>query len=322
MTLRRAWAAVMVSGLWVTGVAGLVSVCGGLGLIGGAVLRAADEDIFDQVEHKYAESDGVKIHYAAAGSGPLIVFIHGFPDFWYSWRHQMQGLKDAYRVCALDTRGYNLSDQPERQEDFDMSRLVADVAAVIEHEGQTKAVIVGHDWGGAIAWQFAFARPQMVERLIVVNLPHPQGLMRELATNERQIKNSEYARQFMQPDSHKSLQPEMLAHIVARDPEVVAKYVEAFRRSSLNGMMCYYRQNYPRPPYDQLVDNLPKINVPVLQFHGLKDTALDRQALNDTWEWLAADYTLVTLPDASHWAHHDSPELVTATIRWWLSIPR
>jgi alpha/beta hydrolase fold len=129
----------------------------------------------DNVEHKYAENDGVKIHYACMGDGPLMVFIHGFPDFWYSWRHQMHGLKDNYRVVALDTRGYNKSDKPEKQEDYDMKLLVQDVAAVIKAEGQEKAVIVGHDWGGAIAWQFATTMPHMATKLIIVNLPHPKG---------------------------------------------------------------------------------------------------------------------------------------------------
>lgn len=109
----------------------------------------------DDFEDLYAENNGVKIHYVAKGEGPLIVFIHGFPDFWYSWHHQMNGLKDEYRVVAMDTRGYNLSDKPEKQEDYDLQLLAGDVAAVIKAEGREKAIIAGHDWGGFIAWNFA-----------------------------------------------------------------------------------------------------------------------------------------------------------------------
>ena len=120
---------------------------------------AVAQDIRDQVEHVYADNDGTKIHYAKMGSGPLIVFIHGFPDFWFSWRHQMQGLSLDYTVAAMDTRGYNLSDKPAGVENYDMQVLIEDVASVIRSEGQEHAIIVGHDWGGGIAWSFAGWRP-------------------------------------------------------------------------------------------------------------------------------------------------------------------
>ena len=113
---------------------------------------AAAQDIRERVEHKYADNDGAKIHYAKLGSGPLIVFIHGFPDFWYSWRHQMDALAADYTVAAMDTRGYNLSDQPTGVENYDMQILIEDVASVIRSEGQEDAVIVGHDWGGVVGW--------------------------------------------------------------------------------------------------------------------------------------------------------------------------
>jgi len=274
----------------------------------------------DGVEHKYADNNGIKIHYAALGEGPLVVFIHGFPDFWYSWRHQMQGLKDDFRVVALDTRGYNKSDQPEQQEEYDMSLLVQDVAAVIKAEGNEKAIIVGHDWGGIIAWQFAMNLPQMTDKLIIINLPHPKGLTRELANNPKQQANSEYARRFQKPDSHKELSAQLLAGFVAKDLKTLTKYIEAFQRSSINGMMNYYRQNFPREPYEEATAEMPNIKIPVLQFHGLKDTALLHQGLNETWSWIDSDYTLVTIPNASHWAHHDAPELVTNTIKWWLKM--
>jgi len=112
----------------------------------------ARADLWDEVEHGYADSNGVAIHYAAVGKGPLVLMIHGFPDFWYSWRHQMEGLKEHFRVVAIDQRGYNLSDAPEGEANYNMRYLVADVAAVIRHLGEDSATIVGHDWGGAVAW--------------------------------------------------------------------------------------------------------------------------------------------------------------------------
>lgn len=146
-------------------------------------------DIRDRVEHGYADSNGVKIHYASLGRGPLIVMVHGFPDFWYTWRNQMEELSRSYRTVAIDMRGYNLSDKPKGVENYDMKLLVSDVVAVIRHLGEKQAILVGHDWGGAVCWNVAMFSPDSVGKLIILNLPHPTGLARELATilSSRQI---------------------------------------------------------------------------------------------------------------------------------------
>ena len=155
-----------------------------------ALLALAVSAFAVEFKDGYADSNGVKIHYVTAGSGPLVVMIHGFPDFWYTWRHQMEALAPQYQVVAIDQRGYNLSDKPKGEENYDMKFLVGDVAAVIRHLGKPKAIVVGHDWGGIVAWNFAFHVPQMLERLVILNLPHPNGLSRELATNPKQQANS------------------------------------------------------------------------------------------------------------------------------------
>ncbi len=180
--------------------------------------RAADSDLDKRVEHGYADSGGVKIHYASLGptkgdrsKAPLIVMIHGFPDFWYTWRDQMEGLSDNYQVVAIDQRGYNLSDKPKGVENYDIRFLVGDVAAVIKRLGRDKAIVVGHDWGGMVAWSFAMAMPEMVDKLIILNLPHPRGIARELATNPEQQKNSQYARNFQKEDAASKLKAEQLA---------------------------------------------------------------------------------------------------------------
>jgi pimeloyl-ACP methyl ester carboxylesterase len=175
------------------------------------VLPQAAADLDSRVEHGYADSGGVKIHYAALGRGPLIVMIHGFPDFWYTWRNQMEDLSKNYRVAAMDLRGYNLSDKPRGLENYDMKLLVGDVLAVIHHLGQQKAIVVGHDWGGAIAWTVAMNAPDAVDRLVILNLPHPRGLLRELANNPQQQQNSQYARNFQQEDAASKLTAEGLA---------------------------------------------------------------------------------------------------------------
>jgi pimeloyl-ACP methyl ester carboxylesterase len=272
----------------------------------------------DLGEEGYANSDGVKIHYVTAGKGPLVVMIHGFPDFWYSWRNQIPELSKHFQVVAIDMRGYNKSDQPTGVENYRMDKLVADVLAVINHFKQDKAVIVGHDWGGAVAWSFAMTHPDKIDRLIICNLPHPNGLLRELSKeNSEQHKNSEYARTFQKPDAASKLTPEMLVFLV-KDPEVRKKYLEALGRSSMEGMLNYYKANYPRPPY-KTDRELPKVKCPVLMIHGLKDIYLLPGALNDTWKWVEKDLTLVTVPEAGHFVQWDAPDVVTKNMVRWLT---
>jgi pimeloyl-ACP methyl ester carboxylesterase len=282
-----------------------------------ASLAAAGLD--SRVEHHYADSNGVRIHYAALGpkAAPLIVFVHGFPDFWYSWRHQMEPLAKTHRVAAMDLRGYNLSDKPEGIESYEMKLLVGDVLAVIRHAGRERAIVVGHDWGGAIAWSTAMYAPQAVEKLIIVNLPHPRNLARELARNPDQRANSQYARDFQQPGAHEKLTAEALASF-AVPPAERDVYIEAFRRSSFEAMLHYYKRNYPREPYQEPAGEAPKVKAPVLLFHGLKDRALLPGALNDTWQWVEGELTIVTIPGAGHWSHWDAADMVTRRIAGWL----
>jgi pimeloyl-ACP methyl ester carboxylesterase len=244
--------------------------------------------------------------------------IHGFPDFWYSWRDQMEALSKDYQVVAIDQRGYNLSDKPKGVENYDMRLLVGDVAAVVKHLKREKAIIVGHDWGGIVAWTFAMMLPDMTDKLIILNLPHPRGLNRELANNPQQQKNSQYARNFQQPDAHTKMTAAGLAGWV-RDPEAKKKYVEAFNRSDIEAMLNYYKRNYPREPYTEDKSPVIKVKMPVLMIHGLNDTALLAGALNNTWEWLEKDLTLVTIPGAGHFVQQDASDLVTRTIRMWLA---
>jgi pimeloyl-ACP methyl ester carboxylesterase len=276
----------------------------------------------DLGEDGYVDSAGVKIHYVTAGEGPLVLLIHGFPDFWYSWRAQMPALAEHHKVVAIDQRGYNLSDKPSGVQNYTTEKLVSDAVAVIEHFGSEKAIVVGHDWGGFVAWTLAMRHPELVDRLIILNLPHPAGITRELAHNADQQKASQYARDFQQPDAASKLTPEMLAFWVT-DPEARKRYIEAFQRSSIEAMLNYYKANYPgtvKP--EQLAVEYPPVKCPVLMIHGLKDPALLPGALNDTWKWLDGELTLVTIPHAGHFVQQDASERVTRLIVEWLASSR
>ncbi|HKH76432.1 MAG TPA: alpha/beta hydrolase [Rubrobacteraceae bacterium] len=283
-----------------------------------APVSPAEPDFDDRVEHHYAENDGVRIHYAALGEGPLVVMLHGFPDYWYTWHRQMDALSVNYRVAAPDLRGCNLSDKPKGIENYGMRALLGDVAAVIRSEGRERATIVGHDWGGAVAWQFATRLPEMTEKLVILNLPHPSGLSRELAENPEQREASAYTRFFQQEGAHEALSAERLARWVS-DPESRGKYVEAFRCSDFEAMLYYYKRHYPREPYRPMGPPEQKVRASVLQIHGLRDPYLLPGALNDAWEYVDADFTLVTVPGAGHFVQHDAAGLVTRTIANWLS---
>lgn len=283
-----------------------------------------------EVRHGYADNDGVKIHYAEAGDGPLVVMIHGFPDFWYSWRHQMEGLQDGYHVVAIDQRGYNLSDKPEGVENYDMRLLLSDVGAVIRHLGAEKATIVGHDWGGVVAWNLAFAAPEMVDKLIILNLPHPNGMAKALQDNEDALAGTTYARVFREgsPDDPDvffgyPMTPQTLS-VWVTDAEARAKYIEAFERSDFVAMLNYYKQNYPDiwSGEDIHWPTAPDIAISTLVFHGLDDTALHSDGLNNMWDWIDKDLTLVTVPGAGHFVQQDAAELVTSTMRSWLDARR
>ena len=283
----------------------------------GLVTASAHDLILSKAQHYFADNEGVKIHYVVVGDGPLVVMIHGFPDFWYSWRNQMAGLSDKFRVAAVDLRGYNLSGKPQGVENYTMSRLVSDILTVIQHLGEERAIIVGHDWGGAIAWAIAMTQPNILEKLIICNLPHLKGLQRELTRNPEQQKHSQYARDFQQPNAHLKLTAEILAEWVT-NPDTKKLYIEAFEKSDLEAMLNYYKANYPKPPYVENDSPVVKVKCPVLMFHGLEDSALLPGALNDTWKWIDNELTLMTIPDAGHFVQHDASERVTQVIRRWL----
>ena len=276
----------------------------------------------EEWEHGHVQSGEVKIHYVTAGKGPLVVLIHGFPDYWYSWRKQIPALAKKFQVVAIDQRGYNKSDQPEGVENYRLPLLAQDVLNVVKHFKQDQAVLVGHDWGGYVAWTCAMMYPQMVERLIILNAPHPACLGRELSQNKEQQKNSQYARDFQKKDAAEKLTPEGLAGWVT-DEEAKQSYIKAFKRSSFDGMLNFYKANYPKTSTSddtkpQTSPTYPKIKCRVLMIHGLDDTALMPAALNDSWQWMEQDLTIITVPGAGHFVQQDAAKLVTDRIIRWL----
>ena len=287
-------------------------------------LAARAQDIASRVTDGYADSGGVRIHYVTLGNpkDPPVLMIHGFPDWWYSWRSLMADLSRDHFTIAIDQRGYNLSDHPQGEQNYQLKFMVGDVAAVLHQLGLAKATIVGHDWGGVVAWQVAIDRPELVDRLVILNLPHLRGLKRELATNLQQQKNSAYARFFQQDDAWKKLAADKLVDIAVPDKSDVAtreKYTQAMQHSSIEAMVDYYRQNYPHEPYAPDTSPVVKVQAPVLMIHGLDDAFLLPGALDGTWQWVDNQLTIVTLPHVGHFVLRDAPTQVIPVVRTWLS---
>jgi pimeloyl-ACP methyl ester carboxylesterase len=243
------------------------------------------------IRHDYAEVNGVRLHYAAAGAGPLVLFLHGFPEFWYEWRHQLADFGRDHLAVAPDMRGHNLSARPEALDAYAIHHLVEDVRALAEHLGYRRFTLVGHDWGGAVAWVVALAHPRLLERLVIVNAPHPAVFMRELAENPAQQKASQYMLLFRRPEAETILSADGYARLRQALGEVWERrftdedrrhYLEAWSRPrALTGGLNYYRAAQVGPPSSgeparslSAIENLSVLEVPTLVIWGEQDRAL------------------------------------------------
>ncbi|GHG97175.1 epoxide hydrolase [Pseudodonghicola xiamenensis] len=271
-----------------------------------------------QLTHHVARNGDIRIHYASIGTGPLVVFLHGFPDHWLTWWQQMAALSPAYRCVAPDLRGYNLSDRPAAVSAYAPDHLTGDVAAVIADCGAEDAVVIGHDWGGFVAWHMAMDRPRLVSRLGIVNMPHPWAIARELAVNPAQREASAYVRQFQHPQAHQALEPARLSAWV-RDAAFAKRHAAALVRSDANGMLNYYRACFPAPPYAQRSEAPPPVTCPTLAIHALEDPYALPAGLNDLWQWVEAELTIETWPGIGHFVQQDAPERLTRALRLWLA---
>src|SRR6266566_5535668 len=271
-------------------------------------------------QHRDIITNGIRMHYVNQGEGPLIVLLHGFPEFWYSWRYQIPFLAEhGYTVVAPDLRGYNDTDKPRKG--YDIPGLLRDIEGLIKGLGQDKAIIVGHDWGGGLAWGFAIRYPQMTERLIVMNAPHPQAMLRELRTL-KQLRKSWYVFAFQLPWLPEYLLNRNNANEIGRmlrgaavqkeafTREITAKYQETMNKpGAMTAALNYYRQLFRRWP--QSTEKIPPITAPTLLIWGEQDIALGIELTVGLEPWVD-NLQVKRIPDSGHWVQQEKPEQVNA----------
>ncbi len=286
----------------------------------------------DLVAHRYADLGDVRLHYVEAGEGPLVVLLHGFPQFWYMWRFQIPALTEAgFRVIAPDMRGYNLSDKPPKVSDYRVELLARDVEHLIRACGGETAAVVGHDWGAAVGWMAAMLYPERVGRLGILNLPHPHRFARGLL-RPAQLLRSSYMFFFQAPHlPEKALSASNFAPLryALRNepvrpgtffPEDVERYVEALARpGALTAALNYYRALFRRNPLESR-RLLRRIEAPVLVIWGEKDRLLRTELAEPDRYWVP-DLQMERLPDAGHFVAEDRPEKVNALLLDFLRRP-
>lgn len=296
------------------------------------------------LEHRVIETNGVRLHCALDGGGPLVVFLHGFPESWYSWRHQLAALAPRFRVAAPDLRGYGESDKPAGVDAYALPELVADVVGLIDALGERDAVVVAHDWGGAVAWQLAMERPERVRRLVVMNCPHPALFARHLRENPQQLLKSWYMFFFQIPWLPERLlglgNAWAVGNLVRRsavqrhalgDDDIRALRDAASRPGALRSAINYYRSAFrseeaaaalpqgvrrffygdrPLPPPRERLEDWPKILVPTMLVWGEQDVALRKELSYGMDPLFTSPPRIEYVPDSGHWVQQEKADLV------------
>jgi pimeloyl-ACP methyl ester carboxylesterase len=305
-------------------------------LTAGALMAGAKKPA--KLKDHYAVVNDVKLHYVSAGKGDLIIFLHGFPEFWYEWKNQLAEFGKDHLAVAPDMRGYNLSDKPGDVDSYRMKYLIEDVRALGRHLGYKKFTLVAHDWGGAVAWALAIAHPECIEKLVIVNAPHPGVFARLLSGDPAQQKASGYMLLFRSPQAESVLSANHYAALVDAvlapglksgvfSEEDKNAYIDAWSQSgALTGGLNYYRAarvGPPRPGADSTgnfsVDATKlTVSVPTLVIWGEKDTALLTANL-DGLDQFVPRLTIKRIPEGTHWVIHEKPDEVDGYIREFIA---
>lgn len=296
-----------------------------------------------RLRHGYAQVGDVRLHYAEAGEAgrPLVLLLHGFPEFWYSWRHQLAALGEHFHVVAPDMRGYNLSDKPARVEDYRMSRLIDDVTGLVRHFGARRAAVVGHDWGAGVAWAAAGAHPEYVSRLAVLQVPPFRAWVDNFSL--RQLARSWYMLLFQLPrlpewwiEANDFARLAAMLKATSRRGTFTDADVELYKAalkrrdaagdtSALTAGINYYRANlfpafgkrFGGGDADSSRSSRALVRVPTLFVYGERDAFVVPETTRDVRSYVDAPYREVRLARAGHWVQQEAPgEVNTALLNF------
>ncbi|UCD26083.1 MAG: alpha/beta hydrolase [Candidatus Bathyarchaeota archaeon] len=264
------------------------------------------------------------MHYVTQGEGKLLLLLHGFPDFWYVWRFQIPALAKHFRVVAPDLRGYNKTEKPEGIDNYRLNLLAGDILGLIHALGEKRAITVGHDWGGVVAWSLAAFNPEAVEKLVILNAPHPNMYISRTRTLLRQLQKSWYVFFFQTADIPEEVLSQneylflknMLRHSFAREETLTEKDLEIYAKAwskpgALTAAINYYRANMnPSVLFSERTIAFPKVKSPTLVIWGERDVALSKDLIVDTQEFVDAPYSIKYLPKCGHWVQLEEPKIV------------
>lgn len=284
----------------------------------------------NEIKFDYAQIGGVKLHYAKSGDGEkLVILLHGFPEFWYSWRHQIAAMGDDYTVIAPDMRGYNLSDKPPNIADYSIEKLVDDVTGLIRYFGREQAAIVGHDWGAAVAWAVALKHPEYVSKLCAMQVP-PASIWRKNQT-VRQFLASWYMFFFQIPalpeyllklDDYAAMENALIKTTAGKGvftPEEIAEYKKSWHEPfALTAMLNYYRANILKRFLGTSKSDA-KIKVPTVFIYGEKDRAILPETVKGVGEAVDAAFEEFRIPDSGHWVQTEAADTVNEILRDFLA---
>ncbi len=273
-------------------------------------------------EHHFVETNRIRLHYVTQGAGDLVVLLHGFPEFWYSWRHQIPALSRYFKVVVPDLRGYNDSDKPATG--YDLDTLAADIQGLIESLGYTRAHIVGHDWGGAIAWHMAQKFPQSLNRMAILSAAPVQRFVQELVSNVDQLRRSWYILGFQVPGIPEWLIQQNLSEFVKNLLREQAIRKGAFTREDaeiyqsalakpgvLSAALNYYRQMLsPLNWVKDWLDTPNPITTPTLVLWGEEDSLVTPHLTQGLDRLIAAPFNLKFIPHCGHWIQQEAPQTV------------
>ncbi len=277
------------------------------------------------LRERFIDTNGVKLHVMEAGpkDGPMIMFLHGFPEFWYAWRKQIEYFAQrGYLVVVPDQRGYNLSDKPKGIASYKVDELARDAVGLIDAYGRDKIFLVGHDWGAAVSWWTALKYPERIERLVIMNVPHPVVMGKTLFSNQKQMEKSWYVFYFQIPGAVEHFAsannyqwPVNLLMETSRpgafSPEDLEKYRAAFMQPyAFTSMVNWYRASLQTPSEKPASF---RITMPVLVLWGVNDVAIIPEQAEESMAFCDQGQ-LVKFEDASHWVQHEEADKVNALV--------